>query len=85
MLLDDTANFTGEKTAIPNYNSLRGFDVIDEIKGEVNRVCKGNVVSCADILAVAARDSVNVEYTLISFLGHDHILILRGVLLTSEF
>lgn len=60
VLLDDTANFTGEKTAIPNLNSIRGFDVVDDIKATLNRDCKGNVVSCADILAVAARDSVEI-------------------------
>ncbi|KAL5580572.1 hypothetical protein UlMin_013014 [Ulmus minor] len=60
ILLDDTANFTGEKTALPNANSVRGFDVVDDIKSAVNEKCKGNVVSCADILAVAARDSVNI-------------------------
>ncbi|KAH7837536.1 hypothetical protein Vadar_014938 [Vaccinium darrowii] len=59
-LLDDTTNFTGEKTAIPNLNSLRGFNVVDEIKAAVNSACNGNVVSCADILAIAARDSVNI-------------------------
>ncbi|OVA17246.1 Plant peroxidase [Macleaya cordata] len=58
ILLDDTPNFTGEKTAAPNFNSVRGFDVIDEIKAAVNSACYGNVFSCADILAVAARDSV---------------------------
>ncbi|KAF3790339.1 Peroxidase 20 [Nymphaea thermarum] len=57
VLLDDTANFTGEKTAGPNANSARGFEVIDNIKAAVNKAC-GPVVSCADILAVAARDSV---------------------------
>ncbi|XP_021766315.1 cationic peroxidase 1-like [Chenopodium quinoa] len=57
ILLDDTANFTGEKTAIPNQSSVRGFEVIDTIKSQVENVCAG-VVSCADILAVAARDSV---------------------------
>jgi hypothetical protein len=60
VLLDDTANFTGEKTAFPNFQSLRGFDVVDEIKTAVNKACRYNVVSCADILAVAARDSVNI-------------------------
>ncbi|CAI0399651.1 unnamed protein product [Linum tenue] len=59
VLLDDTTRFTGEKTAVPNLNSLRGFDVVDKIKSEVDRVCKRSVVSCADVLAVAARDSVN--------------------------
>lgn len=57
VLLDDTSSFTGEKTANPNSGSIRGFDVIDTIKTQVESSCVG-VVSCADILAVAARDSV---------------------------
>ncbi|XP_054784991.1 cationic peroxidase 1-like [Prosopis cineraria] len=57
VLLDDTENFRGEKTAFPNNNSLRGFDVMDDIKHKLENLCPG-VVSCADILAVAARDSV---------------------------
>ncbi|XP_061997522.1 peroxidase P7 [Rosa rugosa] len=57
VLLDDTANFTGEKNAVPNQNSVRGFNVIDNIKSAVEKACPG-VVSCADILAITARDSV---------------------------
>ncbi|KAL7247207.1 hypothetical protein ACSBR2_002176 [Camellia fascicularis] len=57
VLLDDTASFTGEKTAGPNKDSLRGFDVVDSIKSELESICPG-IVSCADILAIAARDSV---------------------------
>ncbi|CAN4119065.1 unnamed protein product [Withania somnifera] len=57
VLLDDTPNFTGEKTAAPNLNSLRGFEVIDSIKADLEYACP-QTVSCADILAIAARDSV---------------------------
>ncbi|XP_061339523.1 peroxidase RIP1-like [Gastrolobium bilobum] len=60
VLLDDIPNFTGEKTALPNLNSARGFDVIDEIKAAVDKACKRPVVSCADILAIAARDSIAI-------------------------
>ncbi|XP_038723551.1 peroxidase 4-like [Tripterygium wilfordii] len=59
ILLDDTSSFTGEKNAVPNRNSARGFDVVDNIKSAVENVCSG-VVSCADILAIAARDSVEI-------------------------
>ncbi|XP_066356817.1 peroxidase 4-like [Miscanthus floridulus] len=57
LLLDDTPSFRGEKMANPNNGSARGFEVIDAIKSAVEKVCPG-VVSCADILAIAARDSV---------------------------
>lgn len=57
ILLDDTSSFTGEKTAGPNSGSVRGYNVIDDIKSEVEDACPG-VVSCADIVAIAARDSV---------------------------
>ncbi|KAH7853639.1 hypothetical protein Vadar_004965 [Vaccinium darrowii] len=57
ILLDDTSTFTGEKRAAPNFNSVRGFDVVDNIKSAVEQACP-NVVSCADILAITARDSV---------------------------
>ncbi|XP_076893845.1 cationic peroxidase 1-like [Bidens hawaiensis] len=56
VLLDGTANFIGEKTAGPNNNSIRGFNVIDTIKTQLESQCPG-VVSCADILSTAARDS----------------------------
>ncbi|EMS56736.1 Peroxidase 52 [Triticum urartu] len=59
VLLDDSATLTGEKNAGPNANSLRGFEVIDAIKSRVDAACPGTV-SCADILAVAARDGVNL-------------------------
>jgi peroxidase len=58
ILLDSTPQFVSEKMAVPNNNSARGFEVIDRIKAEVDLACGAPVVSCADILAVAARDSV---------------------------
>ncbi|CAL9763138.1 unnamed protein product, partial [Musa acuminata subsp. burmannicoides] len=57
ILLDDTAAFTGEKNASPNRNSARGYEVIDAIKSNVEAACRATV-SCADILALAARDGV---------------------------
>ncbi|KAJ0743300.1 putative peroxidase [Helianthus annuus] len=58
ILLDQTSTIDSEKNAGPNANSARGFEVIDKIKDEVDKVCGRHVVSCADILTVAARDSV---------------------------
>ncbi|KAM0842303.1 hypothetical protein ACQ4PT_058437 [Festuca glaucescens] len=57
LLLDDAPGIQGEKNAVPNKNSARGFDVIDAIKAAVEKACPG-VVSCADVLAVAAEESV---------------------------
>lgn len=57
VLLKDTTTFKGEQSALPNVNSLRGYDVIDNIKAQLEKWCPG-VVSCADIVATAARDSV---------------------------
>lgn len=61
VLLDNnaTANIVSEKDAAPNANSARGFDVVDNIKSAVESSCPG-VVSCADILALAAEASVSL-------------------------
>ncbi|WVZ96148.1 hypothetical protein U9M48_041820 [Paspalum notatum var. saurae] len=57
ILLDQSnSNPQPEKLAIP----LRGYSAVDAIKAAVEAVCPG-VVSCADILAYAARDSAMVS------------------------
>jgi len=57
LLLDDSRNIVSEKRSNPNRNSARGFEVVDQIKSALEKECP-KTVSCADVLAIAARDSV---------------------------
>jgi len=59
VLIDSTPTNTAEKDAPPNNPSLEGFEVIDNAKARIEAACKG-VVSCADIVAFAARDTIEI-------------------------
>ncbi|KAK7303549.1 hypothetical protein RJT34_14456 [Clitoria ternatea] len=56
ILLNDTATIVSEQSAGPNNNSIRGLDVVNQIKTAVENACPG-IVFCADILALAAEIS----------------------------
>ncbi|KAG8053857.1 hypothetical protein GUJ93_ZPchr0001g32899 [Zizania palustris] len=61
VLLDGSATGPGEKEAPPNL-TLRpsAFKAVNDIRDRLEKAC-GPVVSCSDILALAARDSVVVS------------------------
>ncbi|KAI4307016.1 hypothetical protein L6164_030251 [Bauhinia variegata] len=66
VLIDSTPQNTAEKDSPANSPSLIGYEVIDNAKARLEAVCEG-IVSCADIVAFAARDS----FEMTGGLGYD--------------
>jgi peroxidase len=62
LLDDDNPAIQSEKHVPGNDKSARGFEVVDDIKSALEKACPG-VVSCADILALAAEISVELVRT----------------------
>ncbi|OAE25245.1 hypothetical protein AXG93_1420s1080 [Marchantia polymorpha subsp. ruderalis] len=61
VLLDDTATFTGEKASISNNNSLRGFDVIDVIKADLEAQCPDTLGGPTWEVLFGRRDSLTAS------------------------
>ena len=62
ILLDRVGTDQAEKDARPNL-SVSGYQEINDIKAKIEQACPG-VVSCADILALAARDAVSFSVSI---------------------
>ncbi|XP_078148728.1 peroxidase 1-like [Carex rostrata] len=56
VLLNAISGNKAEKDATPNL-SVRGFGSVERVKAKLEKACP-NTVSCADVLALMARDSV---------------------------
>ncbi|OAY74648.1 peroxidase 44-like [Ananas comosus] len=58
ILIDGTNTTDSEKSAFPN-KTVRGYEIIDDIKQNLESQCP-STVSCADVIALATRDVVSL-------------------------
>lgn len=61
VLLEDAPGIDSELNGLGNLG-IQGLEIVDAIKAAVESECPG-VVSCADVLALAAKQSVDVVIT----------------------
>ncbi|QHN96247.1 Peroxidase [Arachis hypogaea] len=80
VLLNNT-NKQAEKNAPPNL-TVRGFDFIEGIKSLVEVACPG-VVSCANILTLAAKDSIVATFNNAG-LDLNDLVILSGIYINRQ-
>ncbi|XP_060200683.1 peroxidase 12-like [Lycium barbarum] len=72
VLLDGSAGGPSEQTANPNLTlRKKSFKIIDDLRKRIQAKC-GQVVSCSDITAIAARDSVVLKKRTFLKLRLDH-------------
>ena len=65
VLLDGSASGPSEQEATPNQTlRAKAFEIIEALRELIHKEC-GRIVSCADIVALAARDSVVLVIKLI--------------------
>ncbi|KAI5070444.1 hypothetical protein GOP47_0014787 [Adiantum capillus-veneris] len=59
ILLKSTSGVHVERDVPPNLSLAKSFDLIDQMKDRLEEICP-QVVSCADIIAIASRDAVHL-------------------------
>ncbi|KAJ4965988.1 hypothetical protein NE237_017837 [Protea cynaroides] len=61
VLLDGSSSGPSEQAAPPNLSlRAKAFEIINDLRALVDEQC-GQVVSCADLVAIAARDAVSLS------------------------
>ncbi|BBH07816.1 Peroxidase superfamily protein, partial [Prunus dulcis] len=70
LLLDDTGSLIGEKNAPGNKNSVRGFEVIDTIKSNVEEACpshcflvEGHIGLYPWVVEIAQQQNITAKFT----------------------